>query len=147
MSVSWPAVSAGVTVQPSGSTIRWGTGNTIASTIVLSVDERQKTDKIYVEQGDGVEATRFIVNHGKVWDVTCIDSGVAFSTPPTVGGTIALVDIVAGTGATAQMTANSYTATVIDNNYKAERKVEGQRVISCEYLTLIDGPSPSGPVN
>ena len=54
-------------------------------------------------------------------------------------------DIVAGTGATAQMTANSYTATVIDNNYKAARKVEGQRVISCEYLTLIEGGS--GPVN
>ena len=146
MSVSWPAVSAGVvTVQPSGSTIRWGTGNTIASTIVLSVDERQKADKFYIEQGDGVEATRFIVNHGKVWDVTCIDSGVAFSNPPTVGGTITLVDIIAGAGAGAAMSANSFVATVIDNNYKAARKVEGQRVIACEYLTLIE--VGSGPVN
>jgi hypothetical protein len=141
---TWPSVSAGVTVQPSGSTIRWGTGNTIASTIVLSVDERQKTDKIYVEQGDGVEATRFIVNHGKVWDITCIDSGIAFSTPPTVGGTITLIDIIAGTGSGASMTANSSIATVIDNNYKAARKVEGQRVISCENLTCIEGAGYGG---
>lgn len=135
---TWPGYSAGLSVTPA-STIRWGTGNTMASAIVVSIDEHEKVDPIYIEQGDGVEATRFLVKHGKVWDITVIDSGAAFNSPPTVGSTVSLPDLCTGTGTGNTMTVTSLTAMVIDNNYKAARKVEGQRTIRVEYINLADG--------
>lgn len=138
MAITWPSYSTGVSVAPSGTTIRWGTGNAISSTIVVSIDEREKVDPVYIEQGDGVEATRFLIKHGKVWDVTCIDSGTAFASPPDVGDVVIVKDILYGTGNGAAMTVNAISAVCVDNNYKAARKTEGQRTLRLEYLTIAD---------
>lgn len=138
MAVNWPTYSAGVSATPSGTTIRWGTGNFYQTAIVVSVDEREKVDPIYIEQGDGVEATRFMIKHGKVWDVTCIDSGTAFNSPPAVGSVVVVKDILFGTGAGNNMSCTTYSAVCVDNNYKAARKTEGQRTLRLEYLTIAD---------
>ncbi len=145
MSVQWPVLSSGVTPTPSGTTVRWGTGNAIAATTVISMSASEKVEVDYVPQGDGVQATRFVTKHGHKWNVTCVDDGRSFNTPPSVGSAITIVGAHLGTGNSAAMTANTYAAVVIDNDYQAARKVEGQRVIQCEFLTLADGGS--GPNN
>jgi hypothetical protein len=143
MSVAFPVLSAGVILAPANSTVRWGTGGALVSAIVISIDEDEEVDIDYVPQGDGVKAIRVTTKHGKRWNITCVDTGLAFNTPPAVGTTVLVVtDMIAGTGAGYQMTANRYNAAIISNNYRAGRKVEGQRTLQVENLTLIDSQTP-----
>lgn len=111
--------------------IVWGTGNAISqSYIVVSIDESEKVEQYYIENASGVEAGRVILNHGKRWNITVVDD--VSITPPTVGDTVVLW--THSTGNSAAATSN---AVVINNDVRAARKTEGQRVLQCEKLTLI----------
>lgn len=143
---TWPSLSAGYSVQQDGTLVVWGTDGIIqlpvpaagfAATgfyIVVSCEETEKVDLDYGENGTGIEIRRTILKHGRRWNVTVIDD-VTF-TPPLVGTTITIVDILAGT--TSGNAASAKVATVIDNSYRAAQKQPGQRVLQVENLTLVD---------
>lgn len=146
--VNFPVLSAGYSVAQDGTLVIWGTdgilqsinGTTapmnIAGTgfyVVISCDESEKVDLDYGENGTGIEIRRTILKHGKRWNLTVVDDGTM--TPPLVGISIVLVDIIAGSNGTV---ANTKTAVVIDNSYRAAQKQPGQRVLQVENLTLVD---------
>lgn len=114
-------------------TLVWGTGNSINSGyIVVSIDESEKTETYYVENGTGIEAARVMLNQGRRWNVTCIDDNSI--SPPVFGSTVQL-----WTHSLQSSNANALaTAVVINNDVRAARKTEGQRVLQCEKLTLVD---------
>jgi hypothetical protein len=109
----------------------WGTGNAMGSYIVVSVDESQKTEQYYVENGTGIEAARILLTHGTRWNVTVIDDSAI--TPPVVGGTVTIWTHSTGNSASA-----TATAMVISNDVRAARKTESQRVLQVENLTLVN---------
>lgn len=135
--MGWPAnnsnySAAGVT------TIRWGTSGAWvpnASAVVISADQAAEVEKIYLEQGDGLKSTRILLNQGKNWDFTIQDDTGVFSSPPSVGDNVVVVNFL-GNG-----TNYTYKGIIIDNNYRAARKQEGQRVLRVESLTLVDTAS------
>lgn len=113
-------------------TLVWGTGNAINSNyIVISIDESEKVEQYYVENGTGIEAARILLNQGRRWNLTCIDNSSV--TPPTTGSTVTLWTHTLGNSAAA-----TASAVVINNDVRAARKTEGQRVLQCENLTLVD---------
>lgn len=114
-------------------TLVWGTGNAINSNyIVLSIDESEKTETYYVENGTGIEAARIMLTQGRRWNLTVIDNSSV--TPPVFGSTVSL-----WTHSLQSSNANALaTAVVINNDVRAARKTEGQRVLQCENLTLVD---------
>lgn len=118
----------------------WGTGGAVTGIgsgptgnggyfVVVSIDESQKVDQVYVENATGVEAARILLLHGTRWNFTVIDDTAM--TPPTVGSQVTIWKHT-----TANNTATA-TATVINNDFRAARKTEGQRVVQVEKLTLI----------
>lgn len=114
-------------------TLVWGTGNAIGgSFIVVSIDESQKVEQYYVENGTGVEAARILLTHGIRWNFTVIDDTTM--TPPTVGSSVTIWRHTSSNNA--NLTA---AATVINNDFRAARKTEGQRVVQVERLTLVEG--------
>lgn len=138
--MSQPTLSTGF--QLSGvTTLRWGTdgllnspapGGSFAGTgyyIVESFDETAKVEQVYGENGTGVEVWRANLTHGKRWNITVQDD--TQMTPPVVGNTVIVVDIIASATTT-------YTAVVLNNDYRAARKQPGHRVLLVENLTLVD---------
>lgn len=136
--MAWPNVNTGNVNIAGTTTIRWGTGHAWApstSAVVLSADSAKDVEKIYLEQGDGMRATRVLINQGQTWDFTVQDdSGIAW---PNVAEQVIVVSFLGGTSNYA------YKGCVVDNNYRAARKQEGQRVIRIENMTLIDTTSAS----
>lgn len=143
---NWPVLSAGYFVAQDGTLVVWGTdgilqtptpaSGTFAGTgfyIVVSCDEAEKVDLDYGENGTGIEIRRTILKHGKRWNLTVIDDVTL--TPPSVGATVSVIDIIGGTNGTV---GTIKTATVIDNSYRAAQKQPGQRVLQVENLTLVD---------
>lgn len=144
-----PAISAGYSVAQAGTLVVWGTdgllqspfpsAGTFAGTgfyILVSMDENEKVDLDYGENGTGIEIRRTILKHGKRWNLTVVDD-LQFPAP-TVGQTVTLVDIVAGPTAVNGSTYVTKVCTIIDNNYRAAQKQPGQRVLQAENLTLVD---------
>ncbi len=116
-------------------TIKWGTGGAWANAptaIVISADQAREVEKIYLEQGDGLKSTRILLNQGTNWDFTIQDDSTIFASPPNIGENVVVANFL-GTGAN-----YTYKGMIIDSNYKAARKQEGQRVLRVENLTLID---------
>jgi len=133
--MSWPNV-ANVGLLTGVTTIRWGTTHAWApntSAIVISADSAEETEKIYLEQGEGLRATRIILKHGATWDFTIQDDSGAFPSGPNVGQNVVVTNFLGGGGNA------SVNAVVVDDNYRAARKQEGQRVIRLEIMNLIDG--------
>lgn len=144
-----PFLSAGYSTAQAGTLVVWGTDGLLQSPapslgtyagtgyyIVISLDEQQKVDLDYGENGTGIEIRRTILVHGKRWNLTVIDD--AQMVPPPVGSTVLVVDILAGPTAVNGTTYTTKTATVIDNSYRAAQKQPGQRVLQVENLTLVD---------
>lgn len=115
-------------------TLVWGTGNSINSGyIVVSIDESEKTETYYVENGTGIEAARVMLNQGLRWNVTVIDDNSI--APPTFGSTVQL-------WRHSDQSSNSnlrVDCIVINNDVRAARKTEAQRVLQCERLKLVEG--------
>lgn len=131
--MAWPNVNTGSINIAGTTTLRWGTGHAWApntSVVVISADSAKEVEKIYLEQGDGMKATRVTIMQGQTWDFTVQDdSGVTW---PNVAEEVNVVSFIGGTANYA------YKGFVVDTNYRAARKTEGQRVIRLENMTLID---------
>lgn len=97
--------------------------------IVESIDESEKTEQIYGENGTGIEAWRMTLKHGLRWNVTVTDDSTM--TPPVVNTTITILDFIGNK-------TKFYVAKVLNNDYRAARKTPGQRVLQVENLTLVD---------
>lgn len=160
-----PTVSTGYISEGITSVI-WGTDGTLLSPapgggyagtgyyIVDSIDESQKVDIDYGENGTGVEARRTIITHGRRWNITVQDD--TNMTPPVVGGTVTVLDLLLspnagalGFGAGVTNTASgqkttAFVATIISNDYRAARKQAGQRILQVENLTLVDNQNTVG---
>lgn len=113
------------------------TSNTYAGTgfyIVESIDQTQKNEQIYGENGTGIESWRVILTHGNRWNITVQDS--TQMTPPLAGTTVSVIDINGGR-------TSKYNAIVLNSDYRAARKQAGHRVIVVESLTLVDAAGTS----
>ena len=124
-------------------TIVWGTipfsnsGTNFAGAIVKSVKATERTESIKIENGSGLTAAHVMLLDGMNWEFTCIDdSNTANITWPIAGqdNVTLQVPIMGINGVSSSGTA---TAQVINNDYNAARKVEGERVILCSSFTLI----------
>jgi hypothetical protein len=141
-------ISAGFTQGPGGvTTIIWGTSGLLRSPApssntfagegfytVLSVDQSEKAEQVYGENGTGIESWRVNLKHGSRWNVTVQDD--SSMTPPTVGTSVSIVDMVNGF-------AHAYSAVVLSGDYRAARRAAGERVIQVENLTLVDSQTPT----
>ena len=156
--VSTGYISTGIT------SVIWGTDGTLLTPapgggyagtgfyIVDSIDESEKVDLDYGENGTGVEARRTIIKHGKRWNLTVQDD--SNMPPPTVGGNVVVLDLLLSpnTGATgfgpgvsntiSGQKTTAFTAVIISNDYRAARKQAGQRILQVENLTLVDSQTP-----
>jgi len=134
--MAWPEQTTAWNNIAGTTTIRWGTGQAwpaSATAIVLSADEAEDVEKIYLEQGEGLRATRILLKHGHTWDYTVQDDSSIFATGPNVGDTVVVTNFLNG-GTNA-----SNSGVIVDTNYRAARKQEGQRVIRVELMNIVDG--------
>ena len=137
MAVDWTAGGTDANVVTDGiRTIRWGTRGLSTTAIVESCDEEYDVDKIYVENGSGVRATRFLIIQGKTYNFTVADDTAVFTGAaiPTPGQNIGVVDMWLSNGASVLV---GY-GTLINPRYNAARKTEGKRVLTLENMVMID---------
>lgn len=133
--MAWPTITTAQNNIAGTTTIKWGTGGAwaaAASAIVISADQAEDVEKQYIEQGEGLRATRILLKQGRTWDYTIIDDSTVWAAGPNVGDLVVLTHFL-GTGANF-----TYKGIITDNNYRAARKQEGHRVLRCENMTLID---------
>jgi hypothetical protein len=141
--MAWPPSYTNAFIGTGYTTIRWGTDGVMSNGspngsgggfngfyIVESMRGQDEIENIYIEQGTGLKATRIQLWQGRNYTITVVDD--TSMTPPSPGSLIALVDTV-GAGASV------YQFRVTSNGYNANRKVEGKREVTAEYLTLIEG--------
>jgi hypothetical protein len=109
------------------------------SAVVLSMDQAPEVEKIYLEQGDGLKATRIMLYQGVVTDLTVQDDATYFATLPNVGSSLVVRNVVGTvTANVANCAVFTYSGTIVDSNVKLARKQEGHRVIRVENIALID---------
>lgn len=108
----------------------WGTDGIYASVIVKSIRSMQMIEEIKIENGSGLTATQVLLNDGNDVEITVVDDrSVTF---PASNGLLVLLDpLPTGAGGT------STTYQVVNNNYNAARKQEGERVLTAKKYTLI----------
>ena len=117
-----------------GLTLKWGTDGIYSAYVVVSCSPSDEIENLYVENGTGMKVVRIQLWQGRRINITVVDD-TTISTP-LPGSLIALVDPLAG---------SSYNFRLIDNSYNAARKEAGQRVMVCEYLTMIEGSGSVPP--
>lgn len=135
--MAWPTYNANVNIA-GVTTIKWGTGQAwapSASAIVVSADSAEEVEKMYIEQGDGMRATRVVHRQGHTWDFTIVDDSSVFAAGPNVGDNVVVTHFLGGGASPGNFT---YRGFITDNNYRAARKQEGHRVLRCEVMRLID---------
>lgn len=133
-------------VSASGTTtIRWGTKEVVTSlgggavngtsvAIVTRASQRALVENIKFLNGSGMTATRVLVADGVQWDITVRDdTGITGTIRP--GQAAVIVDMAGLIGAEG----TSYTAKIVDSGYDAAPKQPGERTLTIEYLTLIEG--------
>lgn len=149
-----PVISAGATLDGI-TTLVWGTGGALAlpaapagyggvggegAYIVESIDESEKAEQIYGENGTGIEVWRMTLKHGLRWNITVTDDTTM--APPKVGQTVSILDYLLAPANSAAGGGGGkttyYTAKVLSNDYRAARKSAGQRVLQVENLSLVD---------
>ena len=144
--MAYPTLSAGYSLASSSgvTTLLWGTdgllsspapGGSFAGTgfyIVESVDQETDVDVIHGENGTGQKAWRVIINNGQKFTIGVQDD--TGMTPPTVGGTVSIIDgaNLIGGGRIA------YTCHIVASGEKFTRKGVAMRNITAERLTLVD---------
>jgi len=129
--------------------VRWGTDGINPTTgatatydaIVVSCTPADEIETLYVENGNGLKTVRIILWQGRRVNITIVDDSNVV--PPTPGVQFTMFDplSVSGVGPI-----NSpLTFRVLENSYNATRKEAGQRVITAEYLTMIEGSGTPPP--
>lgn len=135
--MAWPPTSNNafnITGSGTGSTsLKWGTDGMYGSYIVKDISPADEVEKIYVENGTGLKSIRIMLFQGRKVDITVVDDSNI--TPPVIGALVNIVDSLASVAGTGVNT----SFRVIDKNGKGARKVEGDLIISAEYLTNIEG--------
>lgn len=143
MAVEWVSGTSNVSIM-GVTTIRWGTRGMFGSAIVESADEAEDTEKYYVDQGDGMHASRILIRQGHSYDFTVVDDSAIFSNSsfiPVSGSNVAITEMLA-TGSTIVRAYGTY----ISGNYSAAKKTEGKRIMHIENMILIDSQgAPSVP--
>ena len=150
--MAWPVVPSGTVVSGlvgQGTEVthmRWGTAGAVAVGgnvpagwyVITRIAQRLKKEDIQFDNGDGVQTGRVQLIHGAVWDITVRDSNQML--PPRAGQYVSIVDLGGMFGALNSVWAyREVSAYVLDSNYDAAPKQPGERVIACEYITLIEG--------
>lgn len=100
--------------------------------VVEDFNEKELVDNIKLPGGTGPTLTRVQIVDGLQWAVTVRDD--VNMSPPKTGTTVGIVDA----GKILAATAKYYTATVVENDYKAAPKTPGQRVLVVENLINIE---------
>lgn len=148
--MSWPPAYSAAFIADGVNTVKWGTDGIMANTApngngsggsfgfytLVSVDPTDVIETIYIEQGTGFRSTRIKLWQGREVAITVIDD--TNMTPPAPNRTIQIID---------PLSSNLLTFSVVENNYRAARKVEGQRVIRAVYDTMIEGGGSPPPVS
>lgn len=148
MANSWPPNTTGSTVGlklEGVTTLRWGTEGLLQSPqvasgsfyVVMRFAQSAKQEVGYLENGNGVQSTRFRITHGHQWDVTVRDD--SRMTPPKNGDTCVVTDGGGIVPCASPTAGNVFTCAVIDSNYEASPKNPGERVLRVEALLLIEG--------
>jgi hypothetical protein len=86
-------------------------------------------EEIRIENGTGLTATDVILNDGDQCEITVVDDRIiAF---PDSGAVVDLLNPITEGG-----TPDTESFLVINNDYNAARKVEGERVMLCKHYIL-----------
>lgn len=125
--MAWPNNPSGQYTANGVASIKWGTHG-MMSYIVKSVSSKDIIERIPIENGTGLIATKVLLWQGREIDITLIDDP-NITTPPGPDTVVTLID---------PMSNVSTNVRVIDNNYNAARKQEGERVIKAEVLWTRD---------
>jgi antitoxin component of MazEF toxin-antitoxin module len=112
-------------------TIAWGTDGTLPNLayIVKSVKATDVAEYIYIENGTGLRTKRIGLIQGREVEIT-VEDDLAIS-PPVKGANVNLLDPLNNFA--------SHNFVVLDNNYNAARKQNGERIIRAVYDTMIEG--------
>jgi hypothetical protein len=142
MPSSWPPVSTGpgtgFTVNTAfldgrPTTIAWGTDFLYEGVIVKSMRSSRMIEEIRIENGTGLTATQILLNDGDQVEITVIDDrSIDF---PDSGETISLLNPI-DTASSLSNPADQELFIVVNNDYNAARKVEGDRVLLCKRYIL-----------
>jgi len=88
-------------------------------------------EEIKIENGTGLTSEQIMLVDGEEIEITVVDDrNIAF---PQATNTITLLSPITNTGTVSSNT----TYQVVNNNYNAARKQEGERVILAKKYTLI----------
>jgi hypothetical protein len=134
--MSWGPVT-GVAVE-GVTTIRWGTegavGGGLAVAAVLGVRQNPIHNTVRLKNGSGLTTTRVRVKDGQSWEVSLRDD-TRLLTLPRQGTLVTVVDVAGHLGAQGL----SYTARVVESPYSVQAEQPGERTLTLERLTLIEG--------
>lgn len=136
--MAWPpAVST--SFLSTSTTVQWGTDEILIQNgttyIVKSIRSTDTQEVIYIENGTGLRAIRIQLWQGREVEITVVADDNF--THPSPESSLQVTDPLSGTLLTFKTTANAYNAA---------RKVEGERVISAVYDTLIEGAGSPPPI-
>ncbi len=110
-------------------------GGDAVTYIVKSIRSTDTQEVIYIENGTGLRAIRIQLWQGREVEITIVaDSTFVHPSPES---NVRVTDPLSGAVLTFKATANAYNAA---------RKVEGERVISAVYDTLIEGAGSPPPI-
>ena len=150
MANTWPKTGDGTLatgyVGTGVTTICWGTDGLLQSPkpasgfyVVTRFTQRPKVENIKLTNAVGPTATRILLVQGYTWEITVRDDDGM--TPPDVGDSVTITDaagiVPASVGGAAQ--GNVFTATIVENGYETAPKQPGERILTVETLTLIEG--------
>jgi hypothetical protein len=145
-----PAAGATSFQQIGYTTLFWGTeALPFNSYIVVSARPKQRADTIETQQGSGLTAVVTQVVDGSDFELT-VEEDLTI-TPPVVGALVTLTNIfVAGTALGSTIPPFGVTAIsngtflVVNNDFNAERKAVGQRVVLCKSYVAVAAANGGG---
>lgn len=129
----WPAPGSGfqVNVGQLPTTIAWGTDGMLPGVIVKSMRSSRMIEEIKIENGTGITSTQILLHDGDQVEITVVDDR-AILTWPDAGTVITLINPI-NIGVSLGGTENFV---VVNNDYNAARKQEGERVFLCKAYKL-----------
>ncbi len=136
--MAWPPAPSSSFLSTS-TTVQWGTDEILIESgvtyIVKSIRSTDTQEVIYIENGTGLRAIRIQLWQGREVEITVVADDNF--THPSPESSVQVTDPLSGTLMTFKSTANAYNAA---------RKVEGERVISAVFDTLIEGGGSPPPI-
>ncbi len=132
--MAWPPVPS-TSFLTTSTTVQWGTDGILSNYIVKSIRSTDTQEVIYIENGTGLRAIRIQLWQGREVEITVV--GDSTFTHPSPESALTVIDPLSGTSMTFRTTANAYNAS---------RKVEGERIISAVFDTLIEGAGSPPPI-